>query len=105
MWIAQNQTDPKWLNPADPDELGTGLFLVADVQTTEQPLATKREPVKDLTYLACIQRGHLTIAFKWIPHRIASYSTIANKVCNPEPCVLTCVEAGCICDPVSGVCK
>jgi hypothetical protein len=97
----QNQTDPNSLpNQANASELGTGVFAIPDV-TQAVPRAVKRELVSGITYQDCVQRGGLTIAFKWVPYTVASYIDIQNTTCG-EPCIDTCPRPGCIC--VDGVC-
>lgn len=100
MQNVQNQTKAEWLDPGKPDALGTGIFVIPDVRS-DQPLAVRKEFVPDLTYLQCVQRGLLTLVFKWVPHSVKSFSELQQQSCGQQ-CVDTCVEFGCTC--VNGKC-
>jgi len=97
----QNQTEPSWLAQYATD-LGTGIFILPDV-TQPKLRAYKKELVQDITYQDCVQRGALTIAFKWVPKSVSSYMDIKSTTCGHEPCIDTCVEPGCTC--VDGMCQ
>jgi hypothetical protein len=97
-----NETNPGWLEGLDPDSLGIGLFLVPDV-SSDQFGAAQKLMVPDITYPQCVQRGMFTIAFKWVPHSVGTTSADLETRCG-QPCVRTCVERGCICNPITGVC-
>jgi hypothetical protein len=98
--MLQDQTDPNWLG--QPDELGTGIFLVPDV-TKAVPRAVNKMWVQTITYTDCQIRGTLTVAFKWVPNRVASFIDMQSKPCVPHTCVDTCVEPGCVCK--DGTCQ
>jgi hypothetical protein len=91
----QNQTEPGWLSPSTPTALGTGVFLVPNLQS-DAPRAVRKEFVKDLTYQQCVQRGDLALVFKWVPHSEASLQTLQQTTCGMD-CVDTCSEPGCAC--------
>jgi hypothetical protein len=74
--MAQNQTKQEWLEASEPNTLGTGLFLVPDVQS-DQVGAVQKVVVPDITYKQCIQRGMFVVAFKWVPHTIAGTPGLA----------------------------
>lgn len=97
MLTQQNQTDPKWLDKSDPDKKGTGLFVIADVSTVE-PDAITTVVIENITYKQCVGHGYLAIAFKWVPHNIATLQQMRGAPpCDGEDCVYTCVENGCMC--------
>jgi hypothetical protein len=99
-----NQTEPAWLIQATPDSLGTGLFLrrlgppgVADYQVT---------PELQVTYPAAVVAGQTALAFKWVPHHVASEDLVLKQMgsCGAL-CARTCVRYGCVCNPETGRCE
>lgn len=69
----KNQTEDGWLKNVGPEDLGTGIFLLADRNSSS---ATKKVLVENITYIECLQRGELAIAFKWVPHNVANYEEL-----------------------------
>jgi hypothetical protein len=90
-----DQTDPSWLRDSNPQDLGTGIFLVPDVISDEIG-AVRRVIVPDLTHQQCERRGAFTPAFKWVPQWIASVEVIQRTDCHGDCTVLT-DEPGCLC--------
>ncbi len=95
----KNQTDPSSLLNLDPNEIGTGLFLVPDPNQADYGAATKLT-VQDITYGEAVVRGTFSMAFKWIK----GGTKIPNKPCG-QPCVASCVEIGCLCNYATGRCE
>jgi hypothetical protein len=82
--MVKNQTEEKWLEFSNPEDLGTGIFLIPDVKSDKFGAAQKLV-VPDITYPQCVQRGMFTIAFKWVPHSVASASELevpCEQQCN-----------------------
>ena len=77
---ARNQTNPEWLRGIDDGTLGTGIFLIPDVSKNEVG-AVQKVVVPDLTYEDCVRRGQAAIAFKWVPHMVASFEQLTTGVC------------------------
>jgi hypothetical protein len=71
--MLHNQTDPKWLLAASPNDKGTGLFVIPDVTsvTSSAPDAATKVYVPGITYEQCIRRGAFAMVFKWIPDAVA----------------------------------
>ena len=101
-----NQTDPADLANITTTTLGTGIFLVADVKSDDFG-AMLKQFVEDLTYAACVLRGHFAFAFKWIPNDVESALTLRNASanCKGQFCVKTCKQRGCICNRARGMCQ
>ena len=96
MSILQNQTDENWLDPTQPYELGTGLFVIANPQSNQHNAVTG-VVIKDIEYRDCVTRGAMAVAFKWIPHRIAPFTIITAGTCSGKSCVYTCANYRCLC--------
>ena len=77
----KDQTDPKGLEASEFDDLGTGLFLIPDVQKEELD-AQLKVFVPDITYHECIKRGKHTMAFRWIPHMIMTFEELTAERCD-----------------------
>ncbi|TSC62322.1 MAG: hypothetical protein G01um101448_290 [Parcubacteria group bacterium Gr01-1014_48] len=75
-----NQTKKGWLKGVSSDALGTGVFLIPDVESSI-PYATLKKLVPNITYADCMQRGKRTVAFQWVPHTIKTYEELAQAVC------------------------
>ncbi len=102
-----NQTNEKLLADIDQyydNELGTGIFLIADVESDIYG-AAKKVFVGDITYSECIKRGQFVMAFKWIPNSKAQLSDLQSTSCTPHKCVDSCVEDGCMCNKIQGICE
>ena len=76
---SSNQTDPVWLKSSPQGELGTGVFLVPDVESTLVG-AMKKIMVPGITYLDCVRRGR-NVFFQWVPIRVASYEELPGQSC------------------------
>lgn len=98
-----NQTDPNDLINISPSDLGTGIFLIPDVQSERFGAMTKVF-VSNISYPHCVHRGYFAFTFKWVPHTIATESELRNSNCS-APCVQTCVVKGCICNHATGLCE
>ncbi len=98
--ILQNQTKPEWLISGQ-NTLGTGLFLIPDIDKGEPEQFVKRM-VKELSYERCVSIGRYVLAFKWIPERVAKSDQIVLEPCSDE-CVLVCERLSCFC--VDGICR
>lgn len=77
---ARNQTKEEWLHGINDETLGTGSFLVPDVSKSEVG-AVQKVNVPYLTYFDCVRRGQSAMAFKWIPHTVASFEDLASGIC------------------------
>lgn len=98
MQTIQNQTDPAYLDPNNPNASGTGIFAVADL-SSDAPDAVSAFYVEDITYEQTLNRGALAIAFKWVP---GNWGIVRQANCPPW-CIGTCPPlTGCIC--VNGRC-
>lgn len=95
MQTVQNQTSSAHLTSSPVGTLGTGVFLLADVRSTSDG-GVRKEFVENLTYEDCVERGRLALAFKWVPHAIATESSVKKTPCG-DPCVDTCIALGCLC--------
>lgn len=93
-----NQTERRWVEATSDDDEGTGIFLK---QGSPTPIKSFEQ---DMTYAECVARGQSAIAFKWVPHDIASFSALQAAGCGNRRCVDFCVKPGCICDRASGRC-
>lgn len=98
-----NQTNPEWLIELTSESLGTGMFLIPDVFSEEFGAMTA-SAVRRITYSNCIQRGMFTVAFKWVPERVATYESLRKSPECHGPCVDTCKQPACICNKVTGQC-
>lgn len=70
-----NQTREEWFG-TDPNELGTGVFAVPDVEGGDW----KRVIVQNLTYFECVKRGR-EVTFQWVPHHVRTYEELASSSC------------------------
>lgn len=77
----KDQTDPKWLDASEFDDLGTGLFLVPDVLKEELD-AKQKIFVPNITYIECVKRGKHTIVFRWIPHMVMTFEELTAERCD-----------------------
>ena len=102
--IMNNQTNPSWILNLQTSQLGTGLFMLPDV-ANDNFAAMIVQAVKNLVYSDCLRRGAFAVAFKWVPHNIASYDDLMKAACHPHLCVATCVEPGCMCNTYLGTCQ
>jgi len=92
-----NQTHASWLEYADEENLGTGLFLI------RQGGGYRKDLIPDITYHDLSLR--LTelrevVAFKWIPHIVATLLDVKkalNNRCGNGRCRQTCIRIGCTC--------
>lgn len=87
---SQNQTEDEWLEQTQPDDLGTGIFLVPDVESIDRG-AVRKVLVPNITYLDCVQRG-VACVFKWVPHSVRSYDELAGGTCEvkkPDDKIMT----------------
>lgn len=98
-----NQTDPTDLLDIEPTDLGTGIFLIPDIQDPQFG-AMRKEFIPDISYLECVRRGSFAFAFKWVPQTVASEAQLRHSNCS-APCVQTCVMKGCLCNTSRGVCE
>ncbi|MCL5999203.1 MAG: hypothetical protein M1546_24535 [Chloroflexi bacterium] len=101
----KNQTDPNWLEGLQPEQLGTGLFLLPDV-FSERYAAMIVAAVPQITYPQCVLRGMFAVAYKWVPERIASFEQLQEDVdCGDTmPCAGQCRRLGCMCNDATGLC-
>lgn len=75
-----NQTEQSWLENLEPDALGTGVLLIqGDDKASEE---VQKTFMQNITYDQCIQHGKNAVAFKWVPHKLASYEELINTTCN-----------------------
>lgn len=79
-----NQTEEDWVANSDFSDLGTGIFLVADVMNPV-PGSVQKILVPNITYANCVQRGQSVVALKWVPHKVASYESLLGMVCSYGP--------------------
>ncbi|SDQ36478.1 hypothetical protein SAMN05445850_0405 [Paraburkholderia tuberum] len=100
-----NQTNPDDLFDIQPEELGTGYFLIPDVESDEYGAATK-VPKTDITYSDCIRRGEFTMGYRWVPNRKAQDLEAANATNCKGPCNGECWRRGhdCVCNDAQGRC-
>jgi hypothetical protein len=99
-----DQTKEDFLDFVNQDSLGTGIFLIADVESDIYGAANKVF-VQDITYSECIKRGQFAMAFKWVPNSEASVYQLRDTSCTPHSCVKSCVEKGCMCNEPRGICQ
>jgi hypothetical protein len=100
-----NQTPSEWQPEPNSTALGTGVILEAvtqeDGRTATQVLQATY--VEDVTFEQCQSYALDKVAFKWIPHSVASIFELRTNACGGR-CVDSCVVPGCICNPL-GVCQ
>lgn len=97
----KDQTDPSVAATAMVAERGTAIYLV------EQPNGTKRKILRPLgSYAAFLERGvdPTIVAGKWVPDRVSTLVSLQASLCKGVKCVDSCVNPGCICDPMSQTC-
>lgn len=70
----KNQTNPEWLKQATQQSLGTGVFLN---KTSNQ--SKEKVYIENITYSKCLELGEGYVAFKWVPHFIASAQELKNS--------------------------
>ena len=99
-----DQTEPSWVSPTDPRQLGTGILLVPSRNPERRGLYDAID-FTDISYSRCQETAerHGAFAMKWIPHTVAPYNDLAQSVCG-GPCTSRCVR-GCICDRSIGRCR
>ncbi|HCS51586.1 hypothetical protein [Rubinisphaera sp.] len=79
-----NQTEGRFLQNVTPDDKGTGVFALPDVESSEID-AVKVIRVKNLTYKECILRGLFTMSFKWVPDsHLESEGYLSEKTCGEK---------------------
>lgn len=76
----KDQTNRDWINGIEPTQLGTGIFLIPDVEKNEYGTC-KQVVVGDIGYHDCIRRGLHAKAFKWVPHTIAPEEQVSGGSC------------------------
>ena len=76
---SQDQTEEAWLENTQSDDLGTGIFLVPDVEQSNRG-EVKKVLVPNITYHNCVQRG-ANCVYKWVPHFVSSYEELSGSVC------------------------
>ena len=69
----QDQTEPDWLEQANKNDLGTGIFL------EKANGSVQKRYIENITYDECSKLGKNSIAFKWVPHFIASAQELKNN--------------------------
>lgn len=87
---SQNQTEDEWLEQTQPDDLGTGIFLVPDVENSDGS-AVRKVFVPDITYHDCVRRGNACI-FKWVPYSVRSHDELVGGTCEvkkPDEKIMT----------------
>lgn len=99
-----NQTEQKWLEDQSPDALGTGVFLIPNLEIDEYA-AMEVKAIRNITYKQCCIRGAFVAAFKWVPNSIEDFESICLENCTNGKCVKTCIKPGCICNPYLGICQ
>lgn len=80
---SSNQTENEWMEQASKGELGTGLFLVPDIENSEYG-RVRKVLVPNLTYDECGRRGTGICIFKWVPHSVRLYEELAAGTCTVE---------------------
>jgi hypothetical protein len=90
--IRKNQTRDEWITQRDVQR-GTGIFVRQYSGGATRP----KEFVESLSYDECIIQGAEALAFKWVPHSVASVSELKAMPCPREECVDTCVRPACVC--------
>ena len=98
-----DQTEKRWLTGWNQSDLGTALFLVPKDAGT----GLHGSHVQDVTYHEARAIGGMRLAFamKWIPHSQAVFSDIRGGGPCGQPCTDSCVELGCLCNKVTGLCE
>lgn len=101
MW---DQTEQQWLSSSDPEELGTGLFLIPDPRD-DDPKAVRKISEPDITYIQCKRKGDdiSARAIKWVPHTVSSYFALLRIMCQGH-CKQKCNQPGCMCDSDKQIC-
>lgn len=74
---SQDQTEDEWLQQTQPEDLGTGLFLVPEIETNDRG-RTHKVLVPNITYNECVRHGQGICVFKWVPHSVCSYEEFAG---------------------------
>ena len=86
-----NQTDPAWATQ-DGVALGTGILVFG---LPGQTLRTEFQP--DLPYELVRHLAAGALAFKWVPHAVASLEELRHSRCLGLSCVQRCAKPGCLC--------
>lgn len=97
-----NQTRRQDLEGIEDEDLGTGFFLIPDVEDSQYGAARKIE-IAGITYSDCIIRGHFTMEFKWVPNRVMEANPDSRSRCD-APCVDECIRLRCVCNQAVGNC-
>jgi len=100
-----DDTHPDWLVKSSPWSLGTALYLIPAKPGGDDMMGSH---ALNVTYVECRMIGgnRLADVMKWVPHDIMSFADIVKHTgaCG-DPCVGTCVEAGCLCNRRKKICE
>ncbi len=99
-----NQTSLAILSNIQPTDLGTGIFLLPDVESPIFGAAIKR-CIADIIYPECVKRGQFAMAFKWVPNSAMTFQQIQINACGQLLCVDSCAPEGCVCNRAQGICQ
>jgi hypothetical protein len=92
-----NQTDPRWITRDNP-ALGTAVLVI------EKPDGSFQiNYYPDVAYRRSQRLAIKAIAFKWVPHHVATLEELQRSQCLGLGCVQRCAKPGCVC--VETVCR